>query len=56
MTLQEKMQSVESAIFALKVALSQMTDINFGRKDNYEYQAVNRTLESAKLSIEGAVL
>ncbi len=52
--IQDKMQSIESAIFMLKVALSQMTDINFGRKD--DTVSVNRILESAKMNIEGGFL
>jgi guanylate kinase len=53
--IQDKMQNIESAIFILKVALTQMTDINFGRKDD-DPVSINRMLESAKVNIEGSLL
>ncbi len=50
--MKDKMQSIESAIFILKTALSVMTDIKFGRKDESDNVSVNRMLDSAKLNIE----
>ena len=54
--IQDKMKNIESAIFIPKVALSQMTDINFGRKDDDDNASVNKMLESAKFNIEGGLL